>query len=346
MLPNNKLHIFKIALSCLVVSLAVSCKSYYTTLQIEIPTPAKLELPPDIQSLTLMNRSITSQFVDHDADSLQKYFYRNGFQLSEDVLDISVSDTVIQALAPLIYESGRYDVVVPIERNIPRGVPYQIKPDTIDNLKVNMICSLYNTDALMVLEQFSTKVMSDFSREQTVYNNYYYYASIDVKYNAFFRIYQPGKKNPIKEIELTDTIYWESAEYSQGMLFANLPKIKEAITYAAIKVALDTDSQLSPSWNSEKRGYFLFDLKNDRGQQLVNENKLNEAKAYWLEMTQSPNKKDRARAEFNMAVVSELDGDIDQALKWGLKSYYSHYHYQTEVYLKKLNALKENKITK
>lgn len=344
MLPKNKLHIFKITLSCLVVSLAVSCKSYYTTLQIEIPSPAKQELPADIQSLTLMNRSITSQFVDHNADSLQKYFYRNGFQLSEDVLDISVSDTIIQALAPLMYESGRYDVVVPIERNIPRGVPYQIKPDTLDNLKVNMICSQYNTDALMVLEQFSTKVMSDYTKEQSISGNFYY-ASIDVKYNAFFRIYQPGKKNPIKEIELTDTIYWESAEYTQGLLFMRLPTIKQALINAAIKVALDTDSQLSPAWNTEKRGYFLFSLKNDRGQQLVNENKLDEAKAFWLEMTQSPNKKDRARAEFNMAVASELEGDIDRALEWGLKSFYSHYHYQTEVYLKKLQALKEKKLT-
>lgn len=344
MLRQSKLHIFKLLILFILVWMAASCKSYYATLQIEVPIPAQQELPAEIQSLTLMNRSITSQFVDHNADSLQKYFYRNGFQLSEDVLDISVSDTIVQALAPLLYESGRYDVVVPIERNIPRGVPYQIKPDTLDNLKVSMICSLYNTDALMVLEQFSTKVMSDYSKEQSMSGSFHY-ASIDVKYNAFFRIYQPGQKNPVKEIELIDTIYWESAEYTQSLLFMNLPTVKQALINAAIKIALDTDSKLSPAWNSEKRGYFLFDLKNDRGQQLVNENKLDEAKAFWLEMTQSPNKKDRARAEFNMAVVSELDGDIDQALKWGLKSYYSHYHYQTEVYLKKLKALKENKIT-
>ncbi len=350
MLDRSKINTYKIFLFCLIGLTAVSCKSYYTTLTIEAPKPPKEELPADIQSITLMNRSMNNQFVNHQEDSLQLYFYRNGYQLSKIVLDSTAADTTVRALAELMFESGRYDVVVPVDRNISRDLSYELLPDTLSPLFVSKICKLYDTDALMVMERFSTKVMADFSSEKyleaTTGTNYSYYASLDVKYNAFFRIYKPGKNTLVKEIEMIDTIYWESADYTQERLFGKLPGIKKAIINAGIKIALDVDSKISPVWVSEKRGYFLFDLKNDRGRQLINENKMVEARAFWLEKAQSTNKKIRSRAEYNLAVASELDGNFDQAIEWGMKSFYSYYQHQTEVYLRKLKALKESNLPK
>ncbi len=350
MLFISKHRTYKIVFFCLIGFAFVSCKSYYTTLTIENARPAKEDLPSEIQSLTLMNRCMSNQYENYQEDSLQLYFYRQGFQLSKIVLDSTAADTTIRALAELLFESGRYDVVVPVERNIKRDISYELLPDTLSNMEVSRICQQYSTDALMVLERFSTKVMTDFSAEKymdpTTGVYYSYYASQDLKYNAFFRIYRPGTKNPVKEFELVDTIYWESADYTQQRLFAKLPTIKQALINAGIKIALDIDSRISPTWISEKRGYFLFDLKNDLGRQLMNENRTAEAKAFWLEKAQSTNNKTRARAEYNLALASELDGNIDQAIEWGLKSFYSHYQHQTEVYLKKLKALKESKLTK
>lgn len=349
MLFVSKLLSHKILLFCLIGLVAVSCKSYYTTLTIETPKPAKEELTSDIKSITLMNRSVNNQFLNYQEDSLQLYFYRNGYQLSKDILDISASDTTIQALAALMFESGRYDIVVPLERNIKRNLPYEVIPDTLSTTLVNGICSQYNTDALMVMEQFSTKVMADYTSEKyndpRFGNSYSFYASLDVKYSAFFRVYKSGIKDPVKEFQITDTIYWESADGTQSRLFQKLPFIKQALINAGIKVALDVDSKISPAWSSEKRGYFLFDLKNDSGQQLMNENKTEEARVFWMEKAQSTNKKIKSRAEYNLALASELDGNIDQALEWGLKSFYTYYQYQTEVYLRKLKALKESQLT-
>ena len=108
-----------------------SCKSNYAVLTIENIQPAKEELSPDIQSITLMNRSMNNQFQNYREDSLQMYFYRKGFQLSKIVLDSTAADTTIKALAGLMFESGRYDVVVPLERNLERSLSYEILPDTL-----------------------------------------------------------------------------------------------------------------------------------------------------------------------------------------------------------------------
>lgn len=344
----NQLKVFKIFLYCMVALTALSCKSYFTTLTIETPRPSKQELPSDIQSLTLMNRSMSNQFLQHRTDSLQLYFYRNGYQLAAVVLDSLAADTTIRALAELMFESGRYDVVVPVDRNLERSLSYDLIPDTLPPSFVSQICEEYQTDALMVMEQFSTKVMTDYSEDKYFdkYSgtSYSFYASLDLKYDAMFRIYKPGRK--VQEIQLSDTIYWESADDSQLRMLSKLPAVKQALINAAIKIALDVDGKISPFWVSERRGYYLFDLKDDRGQQLINENKIDEAVIYWKEKAQSDNKKIRSRAEFNLAVASELEGDVDLAIEWGLKSFYSQYDYRTEVYLKKLEALKVSQLPK
>lgn len=338
---------FKIFLFCLITSSVISCKSYYTALNIESPKPAKEEFPADIQSITLMNRSLNNQFLQHREDSLQMYFYRNGYQLSAVVLDSMAADTTIRALAELMFESGRYDVVVPIKKNIERNLTYDLIPDTLNPSLVSLLCKQYNTDALMVMEQFSTKVMADYSENKYIdrYSgtSYSLYASLDLKYDALFRIYKPGSKT--REIQLSDTINWESSDDSQLRLFNKLPSIKQALINAGIKIALDMDDKISPSWVSEKRGYYLFDQKNDLGRQLINENKTEEARAFWTDKAKSTNKKIKSRAEFNLALASELDGNVDQAIEWGLKSFYTQYNHRTEVYLKKLRAVKENQLT-
>ena len=321
----------------------VSCKSNYAILTIENIQHAKEELSPDIQSITLMNRSMSSQFQNHREDSLQMYFYRKGFQLSNIVLDSTAADTTIRALAELMFESGRYDVVVPLERNFKRNLSYEILPDTLSPAQVREICTNFKTDALMVLERFSTKTMADYSAERYLDGNgngYSYNATLDLKYDAFFRIYKPGNKTLVKSIAVSDTIYWESVDNSQAGLFSKLPSVKQALINAGIKVALDVDSKLSPTWVPEKRGYFLFKSKDDQGQKFMNENKYDEAGRYWTELARSTNKKTRSKAEYNLALVSELNGDLDKAIGFGLKSFYSYYRFQTQTYLKKLEARK------
>lgn len=346
MLLINKIISRRIILFFIAGIIAVSCKSNFALLTIENAKPASDELSPDIQSITLMNRSMSNQFENYREDSLQIYFYKKGYQLSKIILDSAASDTTIRALAALLIESGRYDIVVPVNRNIPRNLSFALLPDTLSHQQVSQICTDYNTDAVMVLERFSTKTMADYTSEKYIDprtgTNYDYYASLDLKYDAFFRIYKPGPKTLVKEIELIDTINWESADYTQERLFSKMPSIKQSMINAGIKVALDMDEKLSPTWIPEKRGYFLFQPKDDPGQKFMNENNYEEAGKYWAEMAQSTNKKVKSKAEYNLALIRELNGDIDGAIDWGLKSFYTYYRFQTESYLKKLKVRKES----
>lgn len=344
MLYFSKIENIKIVFVFVLALLIVSCKSNYAFLSIENMQRASEELSPDIQSIALMNRSMSNQFQKFNEDSLQMYFYQKGFQLSKIVLDSTASDTTLRALAGLMFESGRYDVVIPVDRNFERKISYELLPDTLNNDQVSKICNSFNTDALLVLERFSTKVMADISEEKyrDNYGGYQksYNATLDLKYDAFFRFYKPGKKVLIKEIAVTDTIYWESSDSRLDQVFSKLPTVKQATINGGIKAALDLDNKISPTWEPEKRGYFLFRPQNDVGQKLMNDNDTGKAAQFWSEMDKSPNKKIRSKAEYNLALINELNGDIDKAIEYGLKSFYTYYRFQTETYLKKLQARK------
>lgn len=345
MLLLKRIWIYKVIVFSLVVFALASCKTNYAIITIENMQHAEDELSPDIQSITLMNRSMNNQFANYREDSLQMYFYRNGYQLSKVVLDSLAADTTIRALAELMFESGRYDVVIPVERNFHRNISYELLPDTLNSDQVNEICRNFNTDALMVLERFYVKTMADFTEQRYMDSSNgqvnSYNATLDLKYSAHFRIYKPGAKTLVKEIAVTDTIYWESDDYTLERLFGKLPSVKKAIISAGIKAALDVDSKLSPTWISERRGYFLFSAKNDPGQQFMNKNDYEQAEKYWADLAKSKNKKIRSKAEYNLALISELNGDLNKAIEYGVKSYYSQYRFQTETYLKRLEARKK-----
>ncbi len=333
---------------------ASSCSSYYSTVLIENERPPKKELPAGINSLTIMNRSMTPRFSNEPADSIQRYFYRHGFQLSKVINDSLASDTTIKALAQVVFESGRFETVVPVERNFWRDTLWEviqpIDPDVVDS-----ICSNYNTDALLVMENFTTKVMTDYSSDY-VYTDFSatpvkaHYASIDVRYEALFRVYAPGMSQPVSEIKLADTLYWDNSDFTQVDLFRHLPSVKQAVINAGIKVALDLDDLISPTWDQEKRGYFLFQKKDDPGKIAVLENNWPKAETYWTTFARSANAKTRSKAEYNLALAAEMNGDIESAIKWAVKSYYSYYRVQTENYLLKLkskrDALNEQKSDK
>ena len=128
------------------ILLLASCASSYKTVYVEVAKPSPYLLSNDIVSLTLMNRSMTDEFNNFPADSLQNYFYRRGFDVSAAVLDSSAADTTLKVLAELLFESGRYDVVIPEERNIPRTESYFKVLPPLEWDYVAEICETYQTD--------------------------------------------------------------------------------------------------------------------------------------------------------------------------------------------------------
>ncbi len=325
------------------VFVVTACTSSYKVLTIEAAFPSPDLLPDEITSLTLMNRAVNDEFLNFNKDSLQRYFYTEGFNLSSVVLDSVAADTTLKVLGELLYESGRYDVVIPVDRNFERDIKFYRLPENLDWNKVQSICDEFETDALLVMERFYNKMITSYTIHPGNMDEFKYYsATIDSKYDAIFKVYYPKTKEIVKQLIVADTISWSDYDLSPEKLFPKLPSIKECLIQTGIKVALDLDARLSPAWRSENRSYFIIEKDDaEKISALANNNDWQAAYDYWLDYAESPKTTVKSKAEYNLALASEMLGDVNAAIEWATKSYYTKYHVQTENYLYKLKKRKE-----
>ncbi len=331
----------------IVVTALYSCTSL-AKIDIQVSVPPKYPVSSEIQSIALLNRSLTPKFANLDRDSLEKMLVKHDLDLDTLFQDSIAADTAIQTAAKVLFESGRFDAVVPEERNVWRvdlgGVLAPLDKDYIDTL-----CQNFNVDAILALEEFSEHLTTDFSI--TRYGEIYglgrslneYDGVINVQYQSVWRLYQPKVSPPIRKFEISDTIFWEGRDYSLQEMYSQLPSIKEALIGGGIASGTEIASSISPTWQDEVRKYYKTGNKEaDAAIPLFRENKWEEAAELWMKYSGASSKTLRSRIEFNLALAAEMNGDLNLAIDWLSKSIKTKYSGTANLYL---NWLKKRQKT-
>lgn len=324
-----------------------SCMSAKPLL-IEIPQKSKKELPQNIQSLLLIARVVDDSFTNLDADSLQRIFYRQQFDYDTIINDIQAVDTTIKALGELLFESGRYDFVIPenrfpaFESNafISREMPWE---------EVKTLCETYNTDAVLSIDYFKTRIKTSYNNEDyfNPYNNSFstiWEAKMQISYETIIRVYDPVQNKILTRQLLRDTLFWEDVGSNARELFSRFTPVKQALNEVGIAIALDFSEVIGPVWLRERRSYFAAGDENmKQAVPLVNTGQWLSAIELWKNTAEKSNSKSlKSKAEFNIALGYEMLGDIDSAIDWALKSYNSMYRTNTYNYLEILKFRKND----
>ncbi len=341
------MNTFKIILKILplfTLYLLGSC-SPVKTLTIDFPKPSPKELPESLQSLTLVS-GINNKFSDLSADSIQKLLYLKEFETDTVFYDLKMADTTLHALGELLFESGRYDFVIPEDRLIEQDDPEKFAPELSWD-KVEWLCRYFNTDAVLSLDHLAARLITSFD------NNAYYdpflsgfhslaVAEMKINYEAVFRVYEPVNKKILLREFISDTLFWEDADSSVRTLFARFTPAKQAFIECGIDIALQLADQISVRWTVQKRKYFVKgNTKMKHASQLANTNDWLAAMSIWKEIeenTKSPSLK--SKAQYNIALAYEMIGDLDQSISWALKSYNSQFRPVTYEYLELLKRRK------
>jgi hypothetical protein len=322
-----------------------ACKpiSYLT---VDLTDPPKEGMPKEIQSLTLINRAVDKRYTDEPADSLQLRFYLRQFNLDTVIYDIKTADTLMQALGNLLYESGRFDVVIPENRFLLKDTinPYS---DQMDWDEVSDLTTRFNTDAVLSLDFFKTGISALFGTKKDInwgnMSEYsFYVADMKISYSANFRLYYPRNKDLLVSYFLSDTLDWKGDNIEIKTLFRNFTKVKDALTETGIAAAMNFAKRIAPNWNSYTRAYFSSgNAELHQTSAMVQNNDWENAENRWLEMLEKTKSKSlRSKIEFNIALANELQGDINEAIRWGVRSYDTFYRPVTYSYL---TTLKERK---
>lgn len=334
-----------IAAIILLIIVSISCVTTQSLI-LEIPQPGSKELPANIQSLTLVNRTINSKYQNYNTDSLQNIFYNKQFDLDTVIYDLQAVDTTLKTLGELLYESGRYDFVIPKNRFLNYKKTSYLSVE-MPWSKVKEICETYQTDAVLSLDYFATRVATDYSKESyfdPMNNGFFsaYHAQMQIYYEALFRVYDPVQEKILTREFLRDTLLWEDEDVSSRNLFERFTPVKKGLTEAGIAVSLDFSDKIGTVWNEEHRKFFSKGNPNfNQAKLFVDSGKWETAIALWKETAEKTDSKSlKSKAEFNIAVGYEIQGNLSQAILWALKSYDTMYRMVTYEYLKTLKTRK------
>lgn len=319
-----------------------SCSSL-RNIGIEVAVQPEIPIAEDVQSLVLLNRSMTNRFTNSKADTLEKTLIANKMLMDSVFQDSIAADTAIQVAARALFESGRFDAVVPKDRNI-------LRTDNNENVKplsisfINETCKDFNVDAVLVLERFVERLNTKYfllTNDGTDIITKEYSAATDITYLSEWRLYRPDNVKPVIRFQVGDSIFWKYISYSLEDLYSQMPRTKSALIGGGIAAGFKMAGYISPKWINQTRYYFLTGKKEiDAAISLIKDNKWEEAAVIWNKYASIPSKATKSKVEYNLALAAEMNGDVDLAIEWGLKSFKTRYTKAAEVYLKTLDGKK------
>jgi len=292
---------------------------------VQVPLPPEIQIPDSIQSIAILNRSLNANSGDTKDSLVPKQLSRKTYS-RKTYYDIAASDSALLSAARTIYDSQRFDVVVPLQRNIYRE-DHNVILEPLDSAYLQNVCKDFNVEAVLVLENFSEKTQ-------------YCFGEIRLINTMIWRFCQPGLF-PLS-ILTEDTLYWYyDLDLPYKKALKKLPSLKEMLIQGAIFSGENIARQIGCIWEDRRRYYFKTGKKKvDAAIPLIESNQWEEASDLWLKYSSASSRSLRGKIEFNLALASEMTGDIDRAIDWANKSYQTKPLSNTKKYLKELNDRK------
>ncbi|MDP4285818.1 MAG: DUF6340 family protein [Bacteroidota bacterium] len=328
---------------CITIIFVFSSCASTELVHISVLQPAPVKLPPYIKNVVVVNRTEVSK--------KSKIFnvVDKAVSLETPNLDKEGSQATIIGLADELKKNNRFDEVnllshTGLSTDVPGIFPSPLSWDIVEKY-----CDENKADALFSLELFDTHSNIDYSvNKTTIKTPLGNIPSIEQQANmrtivkAGWRIYDVRGKNILDEAAISRNITY----YGRGMnpLLAAQALIdrKEAVKEVGNIAGYAYAFSIIPLWARVTRDYYVRGSSNFKiATRKARTGNWDGAAKLWQTETNNPKSKIAGRACYNMAIISEINGNIDMAINWAQKSYEN---YGIRLALSYVNILKHRQI--
>lgn len=316
----------------------VGCQSM-NNLTMSVTEPAPVHVPSQVQRVGILNRSESTN--NKALDKIDQVFSVEGLNLDKDG-----AKRVVQGIKDEFEKLQQFEQVVFIETDKVENPGLGIFPSTIPWETVNQLCKENNVDALIVLSFYDTDAKVSYSSQTVDKVNALglkipvieHTASVATNIKAGYRIYDNLNK------EILDEIINEEWATSTGR-GVNPAKALEAIT-GRKEAIMDMSSNMGRTYALRThpfrirvvREYYVKGTDNfEVAKRRAQTGNWDGAAELWEIETKSPKAKIAGRACYNMAIINEINGDLDAATQWASKAYTDYKDGNALRYLKVLN---------
>jgi hypothetical protein len=312
----------------ILLSFFISGCLVYEPLKIQVLSPAKKEIAPEVYKVILINHSVINQT-------------KKGFQSNVGDFDSISSNQYLEGLIQVLQNTPRYKVV---------NYPYLFKKkgSKADRFKklswdeVTSICKDSAADGIIALENYQVTytepVKMNFSSE------YGYYASLRVENNALWKIYNLRSKVISDDFIVQDTLYWNANGSVTAEIINKMPEISDAVMQSCYLAGSKYGERIAQTWVTEKRYILSCEISDFiTASGYAKQGDWLKAIDLWKKYTYGNKKRLSAIATYNMAVACETLDNLDAALEWAAKSYFIRKDEYSEIYISMLEKRKQEK---
>ena len=280
-----------------------SCMSY-EKFSIEVYKPSEVILTPDIKNITIVSRNLK-----YANDSLQNYQVKNHHLIKDKVRfnsDSLAIKTCLDSLSGRLLAEKRFDNIWTLPVNtFPINRQKEIRP--AKNEWYKSISEKTGADALILLDMFSCFYSQNESNSTPIVN---------VVTSNIWTVYSAKEQKIIDRFTQVDTLYWDGMDENGQYKKLRIPDKKNAISLAAGVIGGNYAKHILPSWTKVDRNFMLNgkpEFKN--ADKLAKNAKWDDAVEIWQNYSDSKNKRNQVIALYNLALASEMNGNLDHAIE-------------------------------
>ena len=335
------------AIVILATILFVSCKT--NELYINVLQPAPVTLPSGIKKVGIINRSMPTDETSL-ADALDK-----ALSLESADLDRDGAWESIAGLSEELQANERFNEIKLLNDISFRASAIGALPPPLTGRLVDSLCNVTGTDALFALERFDTDTRVDFATPagniETPLGNIPVIGlevTMEIFIKTGWRIYAPSGSVVIDEISFTESLIYKSKGSNPvaavEALTGRIDAVKEVSRNAGNRYAM----RILPYRLRVTRDYFVKGTNNfEIAKRKAQTGKWDEAGKLWEVETSNPDMKLAGRACYNMAIINEINGDLENAIYWAQKAYEDYNTKQALDYIRILeNRISKNELLK
>lgn len=320
MKTKTKIRLFSIII---IASFLGAC-SATNPLTMSVTQPAPITVPENIKKVGLINRNKPTDKTNilSKLDKILSFEGKN--------LDKEASDNALKGLFEELKKNDRFTKVVLLEGEDVKGTGMGVFPAEIPASTVEDICSRNALDALFVLSYYDTDAKVKFNAEKVDIATPLGVSIPGVKQKLTvntiiktgWRIYDYKNKTVLDENQIPGGIVSVGEGINPIKAAESIVGRKQAILQESTQIGRSYAHDLLPYRLRVSRIYFVRGSNKFKiAKRRARVGDWDGAAELWEEEIDNPKRKAAGRAHYNMAIINEIRGNLDEAIEWAKKSY-------------------------
>jgi hypothetical protein len=304
------------------VAFCASCSST-NLMSLSVTEPAPVSLSPNVRSAAVINRSRAAD-GSKTFDAIHKTLSLESKDLQEEGAKASAT-----GLADELKHNSRFAYIKFLDNLDLRSYGAGVFPAALPWDSVEKICRESSSDLLFSLELFdaeskvgyngiSTNIPSVVGNIATLGQQ----VSMNTQVRTGWRIYDPVSRNILDEYIISRDLSFQGTGLGPATAGSGLVGRKEAVKQAAGNAGQAYATRILPYSIRVSRFYYV---RGDRNfiiaKRMAQTGNWDGAAKIWQQETTSSSRKAAGRACYNMAIISEINGDVNGAITWAQKAY-------------------------